>query len=71
MREGQVPERRLVAAGPCGDDLDRREEAQDSTDLLERAVVAEVSDVGAKVVDGCAGIHAASSSRSASRREAT
>ena len=64
-REGQERERRRVAAGPRGDDLERGEEAQDPAELLKRAVVAEVGDVGAEVVDGRAG------SRSASRREAT
>lgn len=54
-REGQERERRRVAAGPRGDDLERGEEAQDPAELLERAVVAEVGDVGAEVVDGRAG----------------
>lgn len=54
-REGQERERRGVAAGPRGDDLERGEEAQDPAELLERAVVAEVGDVGAEVVDGRAG----------------
>jgi hypothetical protein len=40
---------------PYGDDLERWEEAQDPTELLERAVVAEVDDVRAEVVDGCIG----------------
>jgi hypothetical protein len=54
-REGQERERRRVAPGPCGDDLERGEEAQDPAELLERAVVAEVGDVRAEVVDGRAG----------------
>jgi hypothetical protein len=37
---------------PCGGDLERREEAQDPTQLLERVVVAEVDDIRAEVVDG-------------------
>jgi hypothetical protein len=37
---------------PCGGDLERREEAQDPTELLERVVVTEVDDVRAEVVDG-------------------
>jgi hypothetical protein len=54
-REGQERERRRVAPGPCGDDLERGEEAQDPAELLERAVVAEVGDVRAEVVDGRGG----------------
>ena len=56
-REGQERERRRVAVGPRGDDLERGEEAQDPAELLKRAVVAEVGDVGAEVVDGRAGAH--------------
>ena len=51
-REGQERERRRVAPGPRGEDLERGEEAEDPAELLERAVVAEVGDVGAEVVDG-------------------
>lgn len=52
-REGQEGERCRVAAGaPRGEDLERREEAEDPAELLERAVVPEVGDVGAEVVDG-------------------
>ena len=51
-RERQERERRRVAPRPRGDDLERGEEAEDPAELLERAVVPEVGDVGAEVVDG-------------------
>lgn len=40
-----------------GDDFQRREEAEDTSELLQGAVIADVGDVGAEIVNGSSGEH--------------
>ena len=54
--EGQQGDRGRVASGrrQHGDDLESAEEAQDAAELLQGAVVAQIRDIGAQVIHGCA-----------------
>lgn len=58
--EGEKRERRGITSRgrKRRDDFEGREEAEDAAELLQRAVIADVGDVGAEVVDGGSGEHA-------------
>lgn len=58
--EGNKRQRRRITSGgrKRGDDLNRSEDSEYTTELLERAVVSEVGHVSAKVVNRSAGEHA-------------
>ena len=58
--KGNKRQRRRIASGgrKRGNDLNRSEDSEYTTELLERALVSEVGHVSAKVVNRSAGEHA-------------
>lgn len=58
-RKGKKRERRGITSRrrKRGDDFQRREEAEDTSELLKGAVITDIGDVGAEIVDGSSGEH--------------